>query len=88
MTKLTKAKFEEKHPKLYKTYSSKYVAEDVSDIMAHSYWDVLDFSKCAQKLIELTRVALNNSDYNCFELLRDYYVWLLTYAKRLSEGTE
>lgn len=43
MTKLTKAKFEEKHPKLYKTYSSKYVAEDVSDIMAHSYWDVLDF---------------------------------------------
>ena len=40
---MTKEEFKKKYPKLYKTYSSKYVAEDVSDINAHSYWDVLDF---------------------------------------------
>ena len=43
MAKLTKAKFEEKHPEIYKAYSSKYDCEDVSDVNAHSYWDVLDF---------------------------------------------
>ena len=43
MAKLTKAKFEEKYPEIYKAYSSKYDCEDVSDVNAHSYWDVLDF---------------------------------------------
>ena len=39
---MTKEEFKKKYPELYKTYSKKYVAEDVSDVR-YSYWDVLNF---------------------------------------------